>query len=232
MGLILPPWYRRRGKPQAVPGSASYASPGSYTLIVPEYNTFVADVYGAGGGGGGAAWYEDDYNLATGGIQLGEGVGGPNGTYPGYAYVLGQVGGGGGYSQFYANATGYNVVAYGGSGGPGGDWWHSSAQSGTMPQGANGYPAGNYSGGSTGGGMAGGQYGYTSSYSPQVGGYCTTYGGYGGWGGRAYMYFSPGQLPVGSSILIVVGQGGAPGWQQQPYSGQYGGNGVVNVSWS
>jgi hypothetical protein len=231
VALILPPWYRRRGKPQAVPGSVSYSSPGTYSLIIPEYNTLFVDVYGAGGGGGGAAYYYDQYNWATGGVGPGQGVGGANGTAPGFIYYEGQPGSGGGYSQFWNPASGYAPTAYGGAGGAGLTWFYNSA-AGYSPTYST---PGTASGGDaniTGGGASPGVYGNTQSYSPQVGGWCWTYGNWGGYGGRAYRYFSPGMLPVGSSCQIIVGQGGPPGWQYTSYVPTYGYNGVVNVSWS
>ena len=39
-----------RGKPIA--GNTSYTSPGTYTFLVPPYETLTANVNGAGGGGG------------------------------------------------------------------------------------------------------------------------------------------------------------------------------------
>lgn len=231
MGLILPPWYRKRGKAPVVAGSASYGSPGTYTLIIPEYNTLFVDVYGAGGGGGGAAYYYDPDNFATGGVQYGEGVGGAGYGLPDYVYFVGHDGGGGGYSQFYNPASGYAPTAYGGGGGAGQNWFASSYE-GFSPQIS---APGTASGGDAninGGGAGPGTYGYTQSYSPQVGGWTTDYGNYGGYGGRSYRTFSPGMLPVGSSCQIIVGAGGPPGWQYTSTSATYGGNGIVNVSWS
>jgi hypothetical protein len=226
MGLILPPWYKKLGKAPVVAGSASYTSPGTYTLIIPEYNTLFVDVYGPGGGGGGAAYYFDTYNYAQGGVQLGQGS-----PYPGYTYYEGQNGAAGGYSQFYNPASGYAPTAYGGAGGAGLTWFNSS-YGGYSPQLSAGGSASGGDANITGGGAGAGTYGQTQCYSPQVGGYTWCFGNYGGNGGRAYRTFSPGQLPVGSSVQIIVGAGGAPGWQYQPYPATAGYPGLVNVSWS
>jgi hypothetical protein len=231
MGLILPPWYKRMGKANAVPGSVSYQTPGTYSLIIPEYNTLFVDVYGPGGGGGGAAYYFDQHNLATGGVQLGQGVGGSSGRFTGYTYFVGQNGSGGGYSQFYNPASGWAPTAYGGAGGAGLTWFNSSFQ-GFSPQLSAGGSASGGDANIAGGGAGPGVYGNTQSYSPQVGGWTWTYGNYGGYGGRAYKTFSPGMMPVGSACQIIVGQGGPPGSQYTNNVPTWGGNGIVNVSWS
>jgi len=229
MPLILP-FRRILGIAPVKPGSVSYASVGTYTFIVPRYRSLFVDVYGAGGGGGGAAYYYDTYNYATGGVQYGQGVGGASGAIPGYVYYEGQAGNGGGYSQFYLGGY-YQVIGYGGAGGAGLTWFNSSFQS-YSPQVSGAGSAGGGDANIAGGGAGPGTYGYTQSYSPQVGGYTWTYGNYGGYGGRAYRTFTAGQLPIGSAVTVVVGQGGAPGWQYTSTSATYGGNGVVNISWS
>ncbi|UPT95381.1 hypothetical protein J4G48_0040205 [Bradyrhizobium barranii subsp. apii] len=227
MPLILP-FRRVLGIVPVKPGSVSYATVGTYTFIIPRYRSLFVDVYGAGGGGGGAAYYYDTYNIATGGVQYGEQIGyGPGG---GYTYQVGRDGGAGGYSQFYLG--GYTqVIGYGGAGGSGLTWFHSS-YGGYSPQISAAGTAGGGDANITGGGAGPGTYGYTQSYSPQVNGYTWTYGNYGGYGGRAYRTFSAGQLPIGAAVTIVVGAGGQYGWQYTSTSPTYGGNGVVNISWS
>lgn len=41
----------KKPAPTVTPGSASWTTPGSYTFVVPQYNTIAIAVDGAGGGG-------------------------------------------------------------------------------------------------------------------------------------------------------------------------------------
>ena len=113
-GDVMLPYLRRMlGRARVVtPGSASY-SPGTFSFVVPEYNTLTIDLKGAGGGG--ASMYT---NAASG--------------TPTQISALGLVanGGGGAYtsgSRTYAGAAGgasggdTNITGGGGAGGdPGG----------------------------------------------------------------------------------------------------------------
>lgn len=63
--MLLPFQRRMLGKARIVtPGSASYG-PGTYTFVVPEYNTLILDFCAAGGGGGGGV--VPPWSAATGG---------------------------------------------------------------------------------------------------------------------------------------------------------------------
>lgn len=97
MSILLP--FRRIipvSRPPVTPGSASYTTPGTYSLALPEFNNLGLDVRGAGGGGQGAPGFVG-FNGAS----------------------AGSVGGDGGYSQVYLqqNSGLLNVVGYGGQGG-------------------------------------------------------------------------------------------------------------------
>ena len=65
---MLPYLRRMLGKARIVtPGSAGYTTPGTYSFVVPEYNTPTIDLSGAGGGG-----ISKNYNAASGGpTQIG-----------------------------------------------------------------------------------------------------------------------------------------------------------------
>jgi hypothetical protein len=165
----------------ATPGSATYASPGTYSFTVPYFASLTAAVNGAGGGGGG---------MASGG-------------------------GTGGYSAFGG------VIGYGGGGGA------------TAPAGGTGAAGGATGGDSNaaGPGAAGGIGAYDQT-SDKNGTY-DSFAGNGGAGGLATKGFSPAELAPGSTIIIVVGSGGAPGSGAGNQRGATAGtNGNVQISWS
>jgi hypothetical protein len=90
--LILPSLRRKlpwRGW-SVIPGGITYSVPGTYTFIVPSFNTLTVDVRGAGGGGGG--WRSSDQTVYDGGP--------------------------GGFSYFNTPVNG-NIVGYGGGPGHG-----------------------------------------------------------------------------------------------------------------
>ncbi|UPT95382.1 hypothetical protein J4G48_0040210 [Bradyrhizobium barranii subsp. apii] len=89
--IILP--FRRmipKAGPTITPGSASFTSPGTYTFVVPYYNSLTADVRGGGGGGGGARYSDSSIYYASAGnysyfaapdaTLIGYGGGGANGA--------------------------------------------------------------------------------------------------------------------------------------------------------
>jgi len=144
MTLILP--FRRMlasGGPSIIPGSAAYTSPGTYTFIVPYYNSLTVDVRGGGGGGAGNRWtgyyiYSSSpgnysYFGAPDATLIGYGGGsatGSNWSPPvgGVSGGAGSAGGGdvnipgGGSSGGYGSIVGDDSIGHlqGGDGGPGG----------------------------------------------------------------------------------------------------------------
>lgn len=203
------------GRKPVIPGSASYTTPGTYALIIPEHRTFVFDVRGAGGGGGGAI-----------GIDAFSG-----GTYPG------ATGGTGGYAQVYyeANSGLLNVIGFGGSGGAGTANGFSLAANGSGGAGQGGDT--NITGGGNGPGAG------ASSTLPSgfwvVTGTPTTVAGTGGYGGRAVRTISQGLIATfGQRLIIIVGSGGGQGANGSPnnYIAQgaagAGAPGAVYMSWS
>jgi hypothetical protein len=209
--LILPSLRRKlpwRGFAK-IPGSASYTTPGTYSLVVPaNFNTFVIDARGAGGGGGGAGCYYPPLGYGTDG----SGGGASYVTIPGWASVLANPGGGGAQAA-YAGSFQWND----GAGGA-----HGTAANGDS----------NITGGGAAGGGGGNQYG---GYNPNP----RSVGGNGGYGGRAVRTFTRQQLIVlpRQTLTIVVGGGGAAG-ANAPCSGsvyavpQPGSTGAVYISWS
>jgi hypothetical protein len=208
--LILPSLRRRlpwRGFP-IVPGSASYTSPGTYSLTVPaNFNTFVIDVRGGGGGGGGAGTLSPQGYGTAGGAGSQSYV-----TIPGWASMVGYAGDGGQPDTYSGSFTWYDGAA-----------------------GANG-PAVNGDSNITGGGAAGGVgANIHGGYNPNprsVGGN----GGYGGRSVRTFtkqqLIVQPRQ-----TLTIVVGGGGAagtfPNWTPAVYTyPQPGSAGAVYISWS
>jgi hypothetical protein len=172
--------------------------------------------------GGSASWgtpgvyyftipYYNQFNVDVYGAG-GGGGGMGNDQYP--------MGGDGGYSYF--NAQDGNVVGYGGGGGWGGRQFYPYNAGGPGANGTGVNGAGNITGGGAAGGAPGG---YSGTFS--VSGYP------GGYGGRAYKsWFQGSALAPGSTIQIVVGQGGPPGSiEGGNYGGTWGGNGAVYVSW-
>lgn len=142
MSIILP--FRRIipvSRPPVIPGSASYTTPGTYSLVIPQFNNLGLDVRGAGGGGQGAPGWVG-FNGATNG----------------------GVGGNGGYSQVYLQQDSglLNVVGYGGQGGQVG----ATGTYGTGQGGDQNITGGGSAGGSAGY-MAGGDptiYGTNGGY--------------------------------------------------------------------
>jgi hypothetical protein len=103
--LILP--FRRivpSAGPSIVPGSQSFTTPGTFTFVVPYYNTLTVDVRGGGGGGGGARFSDSTIYYA--------GSGGFSGFYAPDVQVFGLAGGG-------ANGCVWSPPRNGDSGGAG-----------------------------------------------------------------------------------------------------------------
>jgi hypothetical protein len=190
-------------------GSAGWGTPGTYYYPIPYHNTFNFDVYGAGGGGGGC-----------GGVIVGP------------TYYSGGPGSTGGYSQIYDEETGggkVNVIGWAGGGGSGMQYVGGNFTYGDGGAGSGQGGDGIIPGGGAGGGGSSVMY---PSYAPDF----RYYGGNGGPGGRAYRGVSRGLLTPGTRLVIIVGQGGAPGGDSpdQGYvrqGGGWGGNGASYISW-
>jgi hypothetical protein len=101
------------------PGSATYATPGTYSFIVPYFATLSVAAYGAGGGGGGMA-----SPGGTGGYSAFGGVVGYGGT-GGATAPAGGTGAAGGATGGDSNAAGA------GAGGGIGAWDQTSDKGGT-----------------------------------------------------------------------------------------------------
>lgn len=202
------------------PNSQSFSTAGSHNFTVPCYNTLTVQVWGGGGGGGG---------------QGGAGctAGGPA-------------------QQSSFNST---LIANGGGGGVGSCWHQTgggsggSASGGTVnTSGSNGGNGTNYLGGTGGASPNGGGTRTMSACSATNGnpgnapggggtGGCRTAisvgGSGGGGGGYSSRTYSAGQLTVGASLPLVVGNGGNGG-------NGYGGNGhggagavgQVTITWN
>lgn len=123
------------------PGSQTWSTPGSYTFVVPNFNTLSVDAKGAGGGGSGA------------------------GNYAGGSY-LGGAGSNGGNSQFFLEGVA-SVTGNGGNGGPGGSTYQTTTP---MTPGANGDGVGGDTNTSGGGANAGGYGSSTTQYYTTYGG--------------------------------------------------------------
>lgn len=168
------------GAVKATPGSVNYTNPGTYTFVVPPYQTLRVRVWGGGGASyGGTAGTRSSFNGpssldvignpgGTGGVRGGETTG-PN------------VGGAGGTYSVPSGGTG-------GNGERGGEiyYYNLSARA------ASGSGSINPGGGSSG--VAQGNVGIIR--------------GLGGGGGYAEYTFKPGQLTVGGGYTVVVGKGG------------------------
>lgn len=200
---------RMMGSLIAIPGSQDYTTPGTYAFIVPVYNTLTVTVDGAGGGGAG---------------ELSAAVAGGNSSFNGTV-----IAGGGGAGS--TAAAGASSAASGGDsnlGGAPGQIIFSGGNGGSAASGASGGTgSGNNNTSAQPGGFPGGG-----------GGACTygvTNGGGGGGGARAVKTYTIGQLAPGSSITVIVGQGGARG-NSAANSGNWangnGGTGRVQISWS
>lgn len=182
------------------PGSRAFTSPGTYTFLVPPYQSLSVDVRGAGGGGGGGGYWLNAMLL--------------------YGWIIaltGNWGSNGGYSAFG------DVVAYGGSAGsPGGGLTQGtngangggtggSVTSGGGAAGGAGGPANRNEGagyqGFGGNGGAGGRT--TKSYTFLSGDYrpwkesVTIVVGQGGYGGPTNPGITPAGYP-GSSGQVSI----------------------------
>jgi hypothetical protein len=106
------------GKP--VPGSIVYATPGTYSFLVPIYQYLSIQVLGAGGGGGGG----DNHNIYGYGNCGYDGADGEYSAFGGVVAYGGGYGGGNcsGHPGIDAGGTGGSVTVGGGSAGGNGGW--------------------------------------------------------------------------------------------------------------
>lgn len=143
--MIIPSFRRPipAAGPTIIPGSAAFTSPGTYTFVVPYYNSLTADVRGSGGGGAGNRWtgyfiYESSpgnysYFAASDATLIGYGGGSAQGSNwsPPVAGVNGSAGSaaggdvnipGGGSAGGQGSYVGGDSMGHlsGGQGGPGG----------------------------------------------------------------------------------------------------------------
>lgn len=182
------------GTTQAVvAGSRAFNTPGTYTFVVPVYTQLSIDVQGAGGGGGASN------------VDLYAGLPGGNGGA--------------------STVSGGNVsmVAYGGAGGQGSNYYAGvNYYPGGNPQAAGGGASGGTN--NVGGGQAGGldgPYGWTNGQKGGNGGQCVN--GY---------HYTNGPAP-GTTLTIVIGTGGEGGKRAIYWAtGANGGNGYVGISWA
>jgi len=118
------------GKP--LPGSISLTTPGTYSFLVPAYQSFSVEVVAAGGGGGGG----DNHNIYGYGNC---GYDGGNGGYSQFGSVIADGGGYGG-----GNCSGHTGTNGGGSGGTVTVGGGGAGGNGGWPQqgSGNGYPGG------------------------------------------------------------------------------------------
>jgi hypothetical protein len=108
MALILPPFRRILGKAPVIPGSFNYGY-GTYSVIIPDYNTLTMKIWGAGGGGAGVD-YATQYQAGAGGTSS---FAAPSGT------II--AGGGGGAIDGLVNYWVYYGTDGADGGGSGGD---------------------------------------------------------------------------------------------------------------
>lgn len=225
-------------------GSASYATPGTYSFSVPAYGSLTVQVWGGGGAGGGFFQYApggpggtSSFGNALGatGGSGGAGVtraddptprpGGPGGAgYGGDSNLTGGSGLSGSPGEMY-------VSACGGVSGAGGSAPYGGVGGAAVSMTATGNP-----GIAPGGGASGGA-GATMYSWPEGGGnyFECAYAGGGGGGGYAAKAYSSGQLTPGSTVTVVVGSGGVPWlYNGQTYNaaGGYGASGRVTISWT
>lgn len=187
------------------PGSATYTSPGTYTLIVPKYRDgFTVQI---GGGGGGAGSVNN---------QGGEQYGGAGGTSTISALGLIAYGGSG--------AMRYGMTAVGGSASGGSTNLAGGNNSGITP-GSGAWPGLGTSTGRGGIGIIHSYYGYDTveyawAYAGAGGGYCA----------RTYARDA---LTPGAILTIVVGGAGAAGAAGGDWvSGTNGLAGRAQISWT
>jgi hypothetical protein len=111
------------GKPLS--GSANYTTPGTYTFLVPPYQSLTAQTWGAGGGGGGGG--------ANDGFASGYGGSGGSSSFGSIVSAGGGSGGGPGcdsYNYEPGSAGSGDIVGGGsaaGEGGGGADAWSGSS---------------------------------------------------------------------------------------------------------
>lgn len=157
-------------------------------------------------------------------------IGGGGGGGGGYNCVDGisaQYGFGGSLSSFNSS-----IIGYGGNGGSASQYaaGGSAGTGGTAIGGTTNY-TGNSGSGSTGGTL------YASGGNGSINN-CGNAGGGGGGGGKAIKTYSAGQLTVGASIAVVVGDGGIGGYQFDTdlqdwvFLAQSGNSGSVVITWS
>jgi len=197
-----------------VPGSQTYASPGSFTFNVPSYNTITIEVWGGGGGGS----FYDRGTLANGG----------DGGTSTASIAQGTLTATGGQGGLLWNGP----SSVGGSGfGPAGSTTASgggSAQAQPYPTGGAGAGPGGGAGGyyltngGRGGTPGGGGAGY-STLSPG-GNFRSASGG----GGGGYVSYTTTDY-VGSTISLTVGAGGDGAFGVPDADG---GTGTVKITWS
>lgn len=190
-----------------VPGTSSYGT-GTYTFFIPNCNNLTIDLYAPGGGGGGSG---STYN------------GVPQNASPGSA---------GGYVRVYYYGTNisFDLIAYGGNGGP------ATIANGSPLSGTHGVASGGNIANTQGGGSAGGVYGVIGS---SFGG-GNAYGSYGGYGARCASTISGLGAYQGAAVTVIVGGPGAAGANNIGPSGLLiniqnpsGGNGgAAYLSWS
>jgi hypothetical protein len=195
-------------------GALLLATPGESLFTVPCYHSLTVVVRG-GGGGGGTSYFSGSTAGATGGSSSfqsvrADGGRGGRGSTGGFGCPSATDGAGGTATGGATNITGSS--GRDGDGGAGGG-----------PGGGAGGPVGVSSPGSPGSspGGAGG------------GGSNINCGGGGGGGGYALQTYSPGMLPVGTDLPVVVGEGGLGGTRSSSAAdGGDGAPGSVQLDWN
>ena len=197
----------------AFAGSASFTTPGIHSFQVPNSNALTVTVKGAGGGGGAGGNCYPWGGMSWASWSGGWGAAGNAGSASSFNGSLVGYGGGGG-------APNGNMATYVIYGGPG-------ANGGAAGGDSNSAGAGS-SGGAGGTNNCPGIQAYVSSLPP---------GGRGGNGGLAVKTYPSGTFAVGSSITVVIGTGGAGGYDSTTgywggYIGGTGAAGSVTVTWA
>lgn len=191
-----------RARLPIVPGSTSYG-PGTYSFILPNCNNLTIDLYAPGGGGGGVGGYYNEPLQAT------------PGSSGGYVRVY-----------YYGNIA-FDLIAYGGNGGPA-----TYANFGGPLSGSHGTATGGNLINANGGGSAGGVYGQLGDRVNH------SYGSYGGYGARCAGTITGLGAYQGAAITVIVGAPGAAGAnnpgpfaivEQNPTGGN---GGAAYLSWS
>jgi hypothetical protein len=163
------------------PGSAAYTSPGSYSIVIPNYNSFTVDVRGSGGGGGGNAYVRGGGNASSGNYSY---------FNPATGIVIGYGGGGGTMGYGYVDDSGTLQSVLGTPGAPGSASGGDGNYTGGGAAGGLGADQGDpyFQGGNGGyGGRAVKTYYYGGGLAPgaTVGIYVSPGGASGGGGGRS-----------------------------------------------